>query len=469
MKIKGRRIKGIIVIIFSTVFLVFLFYFGESKAFSLSIDEEQILGEQFLANVRKHFDLVDDDFANEYINDLGHYLIKPLETKHFPFRFYIVKDNDLNAFAGPGGHIFFFSGLIEVMEEVDEFATVICHEIGHISGRHISQRIEQNKKIGIATLAGVLAGALIGGKAAGAITTGAVAAGIQKQLSYSRNDERHADQLGFKYTAEAGFDPSGMITTLKKLHQGQWSSADSIPSYLLTHPGGPERMSNIDIMLTNHNRKPETEQTKRFRELFPFFKTVLSAKYLDPHDAERLFNRELEKDPNSPMAHFGLGIVWKERSEYPRSINHFQKALISLPDSLPILRNLGEAYQLVGQDNKAITVLEKALEKDNQDRSSLFLLAASYQQQEEYQKAARLYERLTSMEPVKDEVYYNLGVSYGRRGNLARAHYNFGIYFKRLKKIRKARFHFQKAEDLAKDDPALRDRIRKAMKDRVSK
>jgi len=469
MKIKSRRIKGIIVLIASTIFLASLFYFGESKAFSLSIEEELILGKKFLANVRSHFDLVDDDFADEYINDMGHYLIKPLETKHFPFHFYIIKDNNLNAFAGPGGHIFIFSGLIEVMDEIDELAAVICHEIGHISARHISQRVEQNKKIGLATMAGVLAGVLIGGEAAGAITTGAVAAGIQKQLSYSRNDERQADQLGFNYTVASGFDPSGMITTLKKLHQGQWSGADRIPPYLLTHPGGSERMSDIEIMLADHNRKPDTKETKRFRELFPFFKTIIRAKYLEPHEAERLFNEELEKDPDSPMAHFGLGIVWKERSEYPRSINHLRKALIGLPESLPILRNLGEAYQLVGQDNEAIAVLEKALEKDNQDRSSLFLLAVSYQQMEEYQKAARLFERLTFMEPVKDEVYYNLGVSYGRQGRLAIAHYNFGIYFKRLKKIQKARFHFQKADDLAKDDPALRGRIREAMKDMVSK
>jgi len=469
MKIKGRRIKNIIIIIVSTVFFAFLLYFGESKAFSLTIEEEQKLGTQFLISVRKHFDVIDDDFANEYINDLGQYLIKPLETKHFPFHFYIIKDNDLNAFAGPGGHIFIFSGLIEVMDEIDELAAVICHEIGHISGRHISQLIEQSKKIGLATMAGILAGTLIGGKAAGAITTGAVAAGIQKQLSYSRNHERHADQLGFNYTVASGFEPSGMITTLKKLHQGQWSRADNIPSYLLTHPGGPERMSNIDVMLANYNSKPDKNKTKKFRELFPFFKTILSAKYLDPHEAERLFNRKLEKDPDSPLAHFGLGIVWKERSEYPRSISHFQKALISLPESLLILRNLGEAYQLVGQDAEAIDVLEKALKIEHNDKSALYLLAVSYQQQEEYPKAARLYERLTSMEPVKDEVYYNLGVSYGREKRLALAHYNFGIYFSRMKEFQKARFHFQKAEDLAQGDSALRGRIRKAMQDTVSK
>ena len=169
------------------------------------------------------------------------------------------------------------------------------------------------------------------------------------------------------------------------------------------------------------------------------------------------------------MAHFGLGIVWKERSEYYKSVDHLRKALAGLPESLPVLRNLGEAYQLVGQDAQAIDVLEKALKIDNRDRSTLFLLAVSYQQQEEYQKAARLFERLTLMDPVKVEVYYNLGVSYGREGRLALAHYNFGIYFGKLKQIQKAKFHFQKAEDLAKDDSALRGQISKAMKDMISK
>jgi predicted Zn-dependent protease len=451
--------------------LLFSFHLSAvlGPARALSIEDEQKMGEKFLANVRQHFDFVEDDFANEYINSLGQHLIRPLETKHFPFRFYIIRDHDMNAFAGPGGHIFLFSGLIQGMDGIDELSAVICHEIGHVAARHLSQRIEQSKKIGLATLAGVLAGVLIGGEATNALVTGSVAAGMQKQLSYSRDDERQADQLGFKYMEKSGFDPSGMITTLKNIQRSQWIGTGSTPPYLLTHPAGPERMSNIETLLSGYMPKPENGETAKLRKSFPFFKTILTAKYLEARDAEKLLQRELDKDPGSVSARFGMGILCKERAEYPMAIEHFQRALKEQPDSLPILRNLGEAYQLKGQDGEAVAALEKALNLDDQDKGSLFLLAKSHQALEEYRKAIRLYKRLTFMEPVNDDVFHNLGVCYGREDRLAPAHYNFGLYFKRLGRVDKALFHFNRANDFSKNDPAMTGLIRKAMEDLPSK
>ncbi|UCF57604.1 MAG: M48 family metalloprotease, partial [Deltaproteobacteria bacterium] len=458
MKIANGNLYKLIVSFMVPLFLFSQPYLAEPKAFAMSTEEERILGQKFVIQIRQSFDFVDDDFVDQYINDLGHYLIRPLETKHFPFHFYTVKDNDLNAFAGPGGHIFIFSGLINVMDEVDELAAVISHEIAHVSARHLLSRIEKGKKIGIATLVGMLVGILVGGDAGGAIVAGSTAAGMQAQLHYSREDERQADQLGFRYTDAAGFDPSGLIEALKEIQKGQWLGTDRIPPYLLTHPTGPERMSNLDIMLSDYAKKSENRKTEKFRTLYPFFKTIVRAKSVEPREAERVFNEELEKDPDSKLAHFGLGMVCKERSEYDLAIDHFQKALKGQPESVPVLRNLGEAFQLKGQEAKAITVLEKSLKIDDQDRSALFLLAMSYQNLEEYQKAIRLYERLTSMNLVKDEVFYNLGLSYGREGEFAHAHYNFGIYYKRLGRREVAKFHFQKAADLSKNDPALQGR-----------
>ena len=465
MKTPNRNFIKLIIFFTLTIILSHQFCPQEIMASPLSTEEERKLGQKFMTMIRKHFDLVDDDFANEYINDFGHYLISPLETRHFPFRFYVIKNNTPNAFAGPGGHIFLFSGLIEAMDEVDEVAAVICHEIGHVTARHLANRIDQSKKIGLATMAGMLAAILIGGKAAGAIMTGSVAAGIQAQLHYSRNDERQADQLGFKYMDEAGLDPSGMVRALKNIGKGQWFGTDRVPRYLLTHPGGTERMSNIDIMMSNFTPRPGKEQTAKFRGAFPFFKAVLRAKCMEHTEAEELFNREIEKDPDSMAPLFGLGVLWKERSEYDKAINYLEKALKGQPDSVLILANLGEAYQLKGQDAKAITIFERAIGKDKRDKSALFLLARSYQNLEEYPKAIRLYERLTAMKPVKDEVFYNLGVSYGRQERLARAHYNFGVYFERMGSMEKAKFHFQKANALVKSNPALRRRIQKAMKE----
>ena len=82
---------------------------------------------------------------------------------------------------------------------------------------------------------------------------------------------------------------------------------------------------------------------------------------------------------------------------------------------------------------------------------------------EEYNQAVRLLEMLTHMKPVKNDIYYNLGVSYGRQNRLILAHYNFGIYFKALREAQKAKFHFQKALDLSKNDPIIQTRIKKAM------
>jgi len=441
--------------------LLLSFCLPASGVFALSIEDEREMGQKFMAQIRKHFELVDDDFANQFFNDLGRYLITPLETKPFPFHFYIIKGNDLNAFAGPGGHIFIFSGLIEALDSIDELASVVCHEIAHVSARHISSRMGQATKIGIATLAGILAGVLIGGKAAQALIMGTQAAAIQTQLGYSRTDERQADQLGFTYMKAAGYDPGGMISMLGKLQKGHWG-ADKIPPYLLTHPAGPERMANLDSLMTDYRPGKPKMEAARFKTLFPFFKTIIRATCLDTHEAETLFELELKKNPDASSAHLGLGIIYKQKSEYEMAIHHLKKAKEESPGFLPVLINLGEAYQMNGQDREAIRVLEDALRLDGRERPTQFLLGLSYENLEQYQKAIYIFERLASYEPVKDEVYYHLGISYGRMKRLALAHYNFGVYFKKLNRMRKAEFHFRKAEEYAGNNSPLKRKIREA-------
>lgn len=465
MKAGSRSFKTFVMFILSLSLLYLPVLPHRPVAYSLSREDERILGEKFVSQVRERFEVVDDPFAVEYINDLGNYLVTFIGSRPFPFHFYIIKDNTLNAFAGPGGHIFFFTGLINILDQMDELASVISHEIGHISGEHLAHRIEQNKKIGIATMAGILAGVLIGGEAARALSTGAVAAGMQAQLHYSREDERQADMLGFRYMGDAGLDPSCMLSVLKKIQQQQWLSVDNVPPYLLTHPATPERMSHIDTMLAGYVQKTNGEKAAGLKRLYPFFKTVLEARYLEPDEAESRFKAELDKAPDSTLALLGLGMVSKERSEYLKSIDYFKKALVGQPESVLVLRNLGEAYQFVGKDLEAIGVLERALKTDSQDRSTLFLLAVSHENLEQYQKAVDLLERLASLKGAKEEVFYHLGVCYGRQDKLALAHYNFGIHFEMMRQAAKAEFHFRKAEDLSRGDPTLTRRIHKARED----
>jgi tetratricopeptide (TPR) repeat protein len=253
-----------------------------------------------------------------------------------------------------------------------------------------------------------------------------------------------------------------MIHMLAALQKGS-RGTNEIPTYLVTHPHPPERIALIQSLMSNSPAVEHREQASQFTSLFPSFKTIVKAKCLDPNDAENFFNLELEKNPDAATPHFGLGIVYKERSQYDKAIHHLKKALGKKPGFIPILTNLGEVYQLDGQYMKAISTFEEALRLDEGNKSSLFLLGLSYEGLEQYEKALRVFERLASFKPVKDEVYYHLGFCYGRLNKLAFAHYFLGLHCMRLHQGKEARIHLQKAERLSEQYPALTKKIREAM------
>lgn len=440
-----------------------LSFIVSNSAYALSLEQEEKMGQQFAFQVSRQLDLVDDDFAHRYINSLGQYLIRPLETKPFPFRFNNVKHKALNAFAGPGGHIYVFSGLVEAVDSLDELVAVLCHEIGHVGARHIASRFEQNKKIGMASMVGVLAGVIAGvagGSGAGiGVAVGSLAAGQQAQLNYSRVAERQADQISFKLMEPTGFNPEGMIGALTKISKSSWVGSGNVPTYLLSHPAGTERMANFESMLTNYTQPPKGKEAAMFTAYFPYFQTIMRARCHDPQQAEAVFLREMEEDPTSFLPHFGLALIYKQNDDFDKAESHFYRAIEKQKDFPPLLTSLGKLHQLQGEYEAAVPCYKKALKIEAKNRETLFHLGETYRHLDEYEKSAAIFERLINLKPVKTEVFQQLGIVYGRQDKLALAHYNFGIYFKRLRDAKKARFHFEKAQKLAGSDTVLREKI----------
>jgi len=449
--------------IFSIALFILLIPLAKSHASLLSPEEEAELGEGFLKKIRSQYEFADYPYIIQYINTIGNYIGHQIEVPYFPLHFYVIKDTSINAFAAPAGHVFFFSGLIQIMDNVDELASVLAHELGHVSARHLAVRIERSTKIGIATMAGILAGVLVGGEAAGALMTGSIAAGAQAELGYSREDERQADQLGFKYAHKSGFNTHGMISTLKKIQREKWYGSQNIPPYLLTHPGAPERMANIETMAREYTKLPDSDTTRKLRSLFPLFHTMVVALCDDKENSSREFKKRLRADPESIFAHYGLGLVLERDGKIDEALKHFKKALQKKKNSIPIMFSMAQAYQTIGQYEKSVSILKKALQLSPKDKNILYLLALSFQNLEQYDQAARIYERLTFLSPVKTRVYYNLGLVYGRQDKLAMAHYNLGIYFSKLRRKEKALFHFKKARELSEGETALQEKIDKAL------
>ncbi len=229
-----------------------------AAVFSITVKEEEDMSHQMMAMIYKYFEIVDDPAVVSYVNKIGNRILSVLPQQPFKYRFYVIKDDVYNAFATPAGHIFVYTGLLDAMEEEEELAGILGHEIAHVYCRHISQKIERSKKTGLATLAGIAAGVLLGvggsPEAGQAVAMGSMAAGQSAELSYSRENEMQADELGLKFITEAGYNVSGLLKILKKIRSKTWFGSDQIPKYLMTHPAVEDRIAYIASWLDTYNR-----------------------------------------------------------------------------------------------------------------------------------------------------------------------------------------------------------------------
>ncbi len=217
---------------------------GRPGAAALPLYKERELGTEIMQQVRRHLPLHPDVELNHYIGELGARLAAHSEQPGYGFNFFVVDDDQINAFALPGGHIGIHSGLIRESRTESELAGVLAHEIAHVTQRHIARNYARAQNLNLQTAAAVLAAILIGAQdpqAGSAAAMAGIAAPIQQQLRHSREHEREADRVGIRNMAAAGFDPAGMPGFFEQLaHASRFR--ESPPEYLSTHPLTERRM-----------------------------------------------------------------------------------------------------------------------------------------------------------------------------------------------------------------------------------
>ena len=175
------------------------------QASALSIGEERKIGEQLLYSIRRELPVLDDPDIHQYINALGRQVLENIGPQYFDYRFFVVKSEQFNAFAAPGGLVFFYTGLIETMRSENELLSVLAHEIGHVVSRHIAQRLDKGSKVGAVSILAGLAGLALGVPSLSqGLLVGSMAAGQAINLQYSREDEEQADRLSFGWMQRMG-------------------------------------------------------------------------------------------------------------------------------------------------------------------------------------------------------------------------------------------------------------------------
>jgi predicted Zn-dependent protease len=212
-----------------------------SNAGLISERNELKLGTQLNVEVGKHYKLTTDGQARA--NRIGQRVARASLRPGIPYTFHVMHDEQINAFSGPGGHIYVTDALMSRAND-DELASVLSHEVGHVVARHSLKTIQQSQTLGglaelfgsITGVAGDTAGQL--GKAAASIVAGGLLA------VHNREEEREADFLGVRGMAKAGFNPEGMVTMFQKLQQVSRTDASLLGSLFNDHPDVQERIDN---------------------------------------------------------------------------------------------------------------------------------------------------------------------------------------------------------------------------------
>jgi predicted Zn-dependent protease len=236
---------------------------GDAARADLSPVFERKIGEEIMNDIKRDRDYLDDDPTVEFLNNFGDNLLTAApgsrgET-NADFFFFVVRDPMINAFALPGGFIGVHSQLLIAAQNESELASVLSHEIGHVSQRHIARMIGQQKQDALLPLAALLLAALVGKAGGGADAAIGVAMGgqglaIQRQLNFSRDAEREADRVGFQTMRAAGYDTSGMVAFFKRL-QSTTRLYGEAPAWLSSHPLTGERIADIQARIRD-NPKP---------------------------------------------------------------------------------------------------------------------------------------------------------------------------------------------------------------------
>jgi predicted Zn-dependent protease len=224
---------------------------------TLSVADEKKLGHQVQRQVRDQFTFMRDRVVVNYIRDLGDELVGSARPSPFDFRFFVIEDPTINAFAVPGGAIYIDTGLILAAKDTSELVSVIAHEMGHVTARHVAENYNRSQTTGMVAQIASVAIAILTGSQLGA-QGGQIATGLAAEAylaTYTRDAEREADDLAIETMVRGGWNPEGMIGMFETLMQDSGGGM-KVPQLLSSHPATQERINNVRAEIASYEDLP---------------------------------------------------------------------------------------------------------------------------------------------------------------------------------------------------------------------
>jgi len=324
--------------------------------------QERRLGEQIMREIRRDRSYYDDAEAIDYINTLGERLVARSPDSRQNFEFFLIQDPQINAFALPGGFIGVNTGLLLSAQSESEVASVLAHEVAHVTQRHIARMIagqRQSQLTSLAALAIAILAARASSQAAEAAAAFGTASAIQTQLNFTREHEREADRVGVQILQDAGFDPRAMATFFERLQRATRVYEGGAPAYLRTHPLTFERIADVQnrVDALPYRQVPDSLE-------FQLIRAKLRAETQPPRDAVQWFEQSLaeRKFLSEVASRYGLAVGLARAGEHARAKKELAAARKLAGQSSPVFDTLDCRIRAVGRETRsAFGCYEEAL------------------------------------------------------------------------------------------------------------
>jgi predicted Zn-dependent protease len=433
---------------------------GSAGVSVLSIEKERQIGGEMMRHIRASQPILNDPVLTEYINDLGNRMVRNAKDVNYSFEFFIIRNQELNAFAFFGGHIAIHSGLITTASTESELASVVAHEISHVTQRHLARRLEAQNKSQPLTMAAMVSSVLltlINPSVGMAALSTTMAASQQASINYTRGNEQEADRVSIALLANSGFNPQGapnFFTTMSEKYRYK----SKPPAMLLTHPLPESRIADARIRAHNYSPRPLAPSLQ-----FELAKARIIARY-QGEAKDNIINFQQTLDTKryaiEAATQYGLALSHYENKSYRIAIKQLESLLHDDNRNLFYVDALADAYIAVKAFDKAIAMLSELnlLMPNNQVVTLNY--ANVLNEAEQYNKAEILLQNFLVLSQ-KNFIANDLLIEvYRKQDKIALMHATKAEVYALLGAYPKAVDELQTAYNFVEENPLLKKRMK---------
>lgn len=425
---------------------------GDSVSGTISTQQEYEYGREFLRSVRKQSPTFNDPLIAGYISSLTYKLAANSELTDHRLEFLLIDSEVLNAFAAPGGIVGVNAGLFLYAQNEGQFASVLAHELAHLSQRHYARNVEQSRNSTLPTIAGLLAGLAIAATAGGEAGQAALmvnqARSLDNQLRFSRSHEQEADSVGIRTLYNAGFDPEDMAGMFEGMLRSR-SFSERPPEFMSTHPLDENRVADSRNRATSYPAVNHVEDPE-----FLLMRERVRIHYARNPEAEIEQRQRALPQLNgaeADAATYGIALAQLKTGQHVAATESLSALLSREPSRISYVM-LDAEIALAAEDfPRAIAGLESALRLNPDNHPLTMTYATTLTKARRYADAAEVLQKHSVNYPDDMQLWYDLAEVAGLAGNINLVHAARAEYYITVGDFARAKDHLNFAIQQEKD------------------